>query len=71
MTPVAVGLLIGLLAALFSARIMSSLLFQVRALDLFSFVAAPLVLILAAATPCWLAARDASRIDPMDALRLE
>jgi ABC-type antimicrobial peptide transport system permease subunit len=40
-------------------------------LDPVTFLATPVVLILAAAVPCWLIARKASRIDPMDALRLE
>jgi ABC-type antimicrobial peptide transport system permease subunit len=71
MTPVAIGLAIGLLAACFFARLLTSLLFQVRTLDALSFTVAPLVLILAAAAPCWLTARQAARIDPVDALRLE
>jgi putative ABC transport system permease protein len=71
MTPVAVGLSIGLLAACLFARLMASLLFQVHALDPLSFTVAPLVLVLAAAAPCWLTARHAARIDPVDALRLE
>jgi len=71
LTPVIVGLPIGLLAAGLFARLMSSLLFQVRPLDPVAFIVAPLVLVLAAAAPCWLTARQAARIDPMDCLRLE
>jgi putative ABC transport system permease protein len=71
LTPVIVGLPIGLLAAGLFVRLMSSLLFQVRALDPVTFIVAPLVLVLAAAAPCWLTARQAARIDPMDCLRLE
>jgi ABC-type antimicrobial peptide transport system permease subunit len=71
MTPVAMGLAIGLLAACLFARFMASLLFQVRTLDPLSFTVAPLVLVLAAAAPCWLTARHAACIDPVDALRLE
>jgi len=71
LTPVIVGLPIGLLAAGLFARLMSSLLFQVRVLDPVTFIVAPLVLVLAAAAPCWLTARQAARIDPMDCLRLE
>ncbi len=60
------------MAPLFS-RLLASLLFRVPVLDPVTFVATPtpLVLILAAAVPCWLIARKSSRIDPMDALRLE
>jgi putative ABC transport system permease protein len=71
MTPVAVGLAVGLFAACLFARFMASMLFQVRTLDPLCFTVAPLVLVLAAAAPCWLTARDAACIDPVDALRLE
>jgi hypothetical protein len=71
LTPVVVGLPIGLFAAGLFARLMSSLLFQVRALDPVTFIVAPLVLLVAAAAPCWLTARRAAHIDPMDCLRLE
>ena len=69
--PVVVGLPIGLFAAGLFARLMSSLLLQVRALDPATFIVAPLVLLVAAAAPCWLTARRAAHIDPMDCLRLE
>src|SRR6185369_12919054 len=71
LTPVVVGLPIGLFAAGLFARLMSSLLFQVRTLDPVTFIVAPLVLLVAAAVPCWLTARRAAHIDPMDCLRLE
>jgi putative ABC transport system permease protein len=71
LAPVVIGLASGLVAALLFCRLLASLLFRVRVLDPVTFLAAPLVLILAAAVPCWLIARKASRIDPIDALRLE
>jgi ABC-type antimicrobial peptide transport system permease subunit len=71
MTPVVVGLTAGLLAGVLFSKIMTSLLFQTHALDPAVFIAAPSILILAAVLPCWLTARQAERIDPMDALRLE
>ena len=71
LAPVVFGLTAGLVAASLFSRLLASLLFQVRLLDPVTFLATPLVLILAAAVPCWLIARRASRIDPMDALRLE
>jgi putative ABC transport system permease protein len=71
MTPVVFGLSAGLLASVFITKLMTSLLFQVRALDPAAFITAPSVLTLAAALPCFLTARQAARIDPIDALRSE
>jgi putative ABC transport system permease protein len=71
LAPVVSGLTAGLGAALLFARLLASLLFRVHVWDPVTFLATPLVLILAAAAPCWLIARKVSRIHPMDALRLE
>src|SRR5262249_18247350 len=71
LAPVLFGLTGGLIAGLLFSRLLAGLVFQVGVLDPVTFVGTPVVLILAAAVPCWLIARKASRIDPMDALRLE
>ncbi len=71
LAPVLFGLAIGLVAASLFSRLLASLLFGVSGLDPVTFLATPLVLILAAAVPCSLIARKASRIHPMDALHLE
>jgi putative ABC transport system permease protein len=71
LTPVLSGLIAGLVAAPLFSRFVASLLFRIPVLDPVTFLVTPLVLILAAAVPCGLIARKASRIDPMDALRLE
>jgi predicted permease len=71
LAPVLFGLAIGLVAASLFSRLLASLLFGVSGLDPVTFLATPLVLILAAAVPCSLIARKASRIHPMDALRPE
>jgi putative ABC transport system permease protein len=71
LTPVLSGLIAGLFVAPLCSKFVTSLLFRVSVLDPVTFVATPLVLVLAAAVPCWLIARKASRIDPMDALRLD
>lgn len=60
---------IGLLAAFAFAQVMSGLLFEVAAADPMTFLAAPLVLLLAALFACYLPARRAARVDPMFALR--
>ena len=68
---VAAGAVVGLLAAFASSRVLESFLYGITTDDRLTFVAAPLVLIAVALVACWLPARRATRIDPMDALRVE
>ena len=68
---VAAGTLIGLLAAAGLVRLLESFLFGVATGDRLTFMAAPLVLAGVALIACWLPGRRATRIDPMDALRVE
>jgi putative ABC transport system permease protein len=71
MAPVLAGLFVGIVLSMVLARLIASLLFQVSALDLVTFVGAPLVLGSAGALPCWLTARLALRIDPAVCLRMD
>ena len=68
---VASGVAVGLLAAAASTRILETLLFGVTASDALTFAAAAVVLLASALLACYLPARGASRINPMDALRAE
>ena len=68
---VALGAVAGLLAAAASSRVLASFLVGITTDDRLTFVGAPLVLIVVALVACWLPARRATRIDPMDALRVE
>lgn len=65
----AVGLCLGVAAALASGRVLSSLLFGVSSSDLVTFVAVSVVLGTVALLASYLPARRAARTDPMEALR--
>jgi predicted permease len=66
---VAAGCGLGLLLVAAAARALRSFLFGVEPLDAVTFVAAPLLLVLAAALAAAIAARRAALIDPAAALR--
>jgi predicted permease len=65
------GIVIGLLLAAATGKILSGMLYEVGALDPVAFTFAPLVLAIAALFATWLPARRATRISPMAALRTE
>jgi ABC-type antimicrobial peptide transport system permease subunit len=65
------GVVIGLLLALASTRILSGLLYEVKAGDPATFLAVSLLLLVTAFIACWLPARRAARVEPMEALRCE
>jgi predicted permease len=67
----AAGILIGLGAAYGLTRFLQPLLFQVKTTDPTSFVSVPLVLALVALAACYLPARRATRVDPVEALRYQ
>ncbi|MFP5226266.1 MAG: ABC transporter permease [Acidobacteriota bacterium] len=69
--PVLAGSAAGVAIALASARFVSSLLFGVSPYNLRIAAAAVMVLVAAGAAACWLPARRAASVEPMDALRNE
>jgi hypothetical protein len=71
MRQLAIGLIIGLAAALPASRLLRSALVQVSPTDPGILAVASLILIAAAALGCWIPARRAVRVDPVFALRHE
>jgi putative ABC transport system permease protein len=66
-----VGALIGVLAAFAGSRFIQSLLFGVSARDPVVFAGTTLFLLVVALLACWLPARRAARLSPLEALRTE
>jgi ABC-type antimicrobial peptide transport system permease subunit len=71
MTQVVIGLVLGTALALPVAKLMAALLFQVKPIDLPIYAAVVFVLVGTAALACYVPARRAARIDPIEALRAE
>jgi predicted permease len=71
MTPVVVGLAVGVAGALALSRFMSTLLYGLTPVDLPTYAGVALLLAGAAALACYLPAREAVRVDVLAALREE
>ncbi len=71
MVPVFAGLAAGAVAALAIGSYVASLLFEVSPRDPAAFAIAAAVLIAVSALACWIPARRAAAIDPLNAIRYE
>ena len=66
---VAVGVVVGLGAALLGSKAVESMLFLMTSRDAVTFILVPSILTLVAVLACWIPAQRATRVDPMVALR--
>jgi predicted permease len=69
LTLATVGIAVGILGAFALTRVLSTLLYRVTPTDPVTFATAPAILLAVAALACWIPARRAAQIDPMQALR--
>jgi predicted permease len=67
----AFGLVLGLAAALALTRLMATLLFAISAADPLTYLCVVALLFAVSMAACWIPARRASRLNPVDALRYE
>jgi ABC-type antimicrobial peptide transport system permease subunit len=71
LTTTAIGVAIGVLAAMFLTRTVESLLFGITPTDPAAFGGVVAILLIVAALACYVPARRATHADPMEALRQE
>lgn len=66
-----IGTVIGVLGALAVSHVMGAMLYEVEPFDPMTFAMVPLLLIVVTLLACYVLARRATKIDPMEALRHE
>ena len=65
------GVVLGLVAALWTSQLLTSLLFGIAPTDVMTLGVVSVLLLLVAVSAAWLPARRAARVDPLVALRTE
>ncbi len=69
--PVALGIIVGLIASVAAGRAIRQMLFEVHPTDATTFASMAALLLLSALIATWIPARRAARVDPMVTLRAE
>ena len=65
------GLALGLAGAWASTRLLANQLYEIKTYDPVTFIAVALTLVSVAFLACWLPARRATKVNPIEALRYE
>ena len=71
MTLAATGLVLGAVGAVAAGRLMSSLLFETTPYDAMTYAVVPLLLAMVSLVACYIPARRAAAVAPLDALRAD
>jgi putative ABC transport system permease protein len=66
-----IGIVLGVAGAFALTRLLRSLLYEISPADPLSFTAVPILLASVTLLACWLPARRAAKVNPMEALRYE
>jgi putative ABC transport system permease protein len=66
-----IGLALGLIGAVASTRLLRDMLFGIKPFDPLTFAAMTLLLVCISLVACFLPARRATKVDPMNVLRNE
>jgi ABC-type antimicrobial peptide transport system permease subunit len=66
-----IGMALGLMGAVASTRLLGDMLFGIKPVDPLTFAAMTLLLMCISLVACFLPARRATKVDPMNVLRSE